>query len=56
MKALVRDLVVYIVSLLFLVYVFWDRMISFEEALILVLMWPIYFIYTIKSESKNAQE
>ncbi|CAD8102975.1 unnamed protein product [Paramecium primaurelia] len=54
LKALMRDIYVYLLTLLFLTFVFWDYEISLTEALILTLFYPSYLLYSlVQMEQKD---
>jgi len=50
LKALLRDIYIYCITLFFLVLIMWDYKVTTSEALLLFLLWPITALYTISDK------
>lgn len=52
MDIMIKDIYVYLMTLLYLIVIMWDYQVTLAEAVVLVVMWPLYMllkIFTVES-------
>ena len=53
LRALLRDILIYLATLLFLVYIFWDYRITIVDSTLLTLTMAIYFLYLSRTKEES---